>query len=290
MCGASVRLAFKTTDRNRALSTRSFAYTRCEDCGTYALSDVPADLGMYYPPEYYGAEDRGVVERAAAAPIEQSKLELIRPYAKGGRLIEIGPGGGGFALAARDAGFSVTAIEMDERACERLERLGGVSAIRSDKPEEVVAELPPSDVVALWHVLEHLPRPALTLERVASNLRPGGVLALAVPNPESLQFGLLRGRWAHVDAPRHLYLPPLGALAECLGRHGLDLASVTTADAAGRHWNRFGWEYALRRFPARGPGGRLTHLSSVLVALSLAPLERRGLAGATYAAVFVKRR
>ena len=32
---------------------------------------------------------------------------------------------------------------------------------------------------------------------------------------------LLRGRWVHVDAPRHLTLMPLDALAERAGRGGL---------------------------------------------------------------------
>jgi SAM-dependent methyltransferase len=290
LCGAETRYAFTTTDRNRALSNRRFTYDRCVRCGTYALRDVPFDLGAYYPPEYYGSEDRAVLAAAAASAIEQGKLGLVRPYASGGALVEIGPGGGQFALAASNAGFSVTSIEMDADACERLERLVGVPAIHSAEPELVLAGLPPSDVIAMWHVLEHLPRPRIALERAANNLRPGGVLALAVPNPASLQFRLLRGRWAHVDAPRHLFLLPLRAVSDAVAEHGLELASATSADAAGRHWNRFGWEYALRRFPARRPGSRFTRALAGAIDLAISPVERCGLAGATYSAVFVKRR
>ncbi len=289
LCGAETRYAFTTTDRNRALSSRRFTYDRCVRCGTYALRDVPLDLDVYYPPEYYGPEDRAVLERAAQAPIERCKLELIDPYARSGRLVEIGPGGGQFALAARNAGFAVTTIEMDQGACERVERLVGVPAIQSAEPEVVLDGLPASDVIVMWQVLEHLPRPSLALERAAHNLRPGGVLALAVPNPESFQFRLLRGRWAHVDAPRHLFLMPLHAVSDAVARHGLELAFATTADAAGRHWNRFGWEYALRRFPARRPSSRITRTLAGAVALTLSAVERRDLAGATYSAVFVKR-
>jgi len=290
LCGAETRYAFTTTDRNRALSSRRFTYDRCVRCGTYALRDVPLDLDVYYPPEYYGPEDRAVLERAAASPIEQGKLGLIGPYASGGALLEIGPGGGQFALAASNAGFSVTSIEMDGGACERLERLVGVPAIHSGEPEVVLAGLAPSDVIAMWHVLEHLPRPRMALEAAARNLRPGGVLALAVPNPQSLQFRLLRGRWAHVDAPRHLFLLPLRAVSGAVAEHGLELASATTADAAGRHWNRFGWEYALRRFPARRPSSRVSRTLAGVIDQALSPVERRGLTGTTYSAVFIKRR
>jgi hypothetical protein len=141
----------------------------------------------------------------------------------------------------------------------------------------------------LWHVLEHLQRPAAVLEQAAAQLEPGGVVALAVPNPDSLQFRLLRGRWAHVDAPRHLFLIPFGALRAQAAKVGLDLAHVTTSDPAGRHWNWFGWEYALRRHPASRPSTRLTRIFALLLTLCLVPLERRGMNGTAYTAVFVKR-
>ena len=257
-------------------------------CGTFALADVPADLSSYYPQEYYGLPDRDTLERAANSKREQARLALIRAVRPGGRLLEIGPGGGQFSLAAHNAGFEVTAIEMDERSCERLERIVGVRAVCSSEPESVLEQLPASDVIVLWHVLEHLPRPATAIERIADNLKPGGVFALAVPNPESLQFRLLRGRWAHVDAPRHLFLIPLSALVQQAASHGLALGSVTSTDPDGRYWNQFGWEYALRRFPAVRPSTSRSRLSSRALTMVLAPIERRGRAGSTYTALFVK--
>ena len=289
LCGGALRPAFTTTDRNRALSDVPFDYLRCARCGTYSLASVPEDLGLYYPPEYYGPADRAALEQVAASPAEQAKLDLIRPHVAGGRLVEIGPGGGQFSLAASHAGFAVSAIEMDAASCERLERVVGVSAICSDHPETVLDELGASDVIALWHVLEHLRDPAIVLERIAANLRTGGVLALAVPNPQSLQFRLLRGRWAHVDAPRHLFLVPLRALVGFMASHGLALAAATTCDPAGRHWNRFGWEYALRRPPANRQAGLPRRVGAGVVTRLLWPLEGHGMVGSTYTAVFVKR-
>lgn len=288
-CGGEQREAFATTDRNRACSDIRFTYLRCVRCGTYSLRNVPADLGLYYPDDYYASEERDALERAASAPPEQAKLAMISAHVSAGRLVEIGPGGGQFSLAASNAGFLVSAVEMDQQACERIERVLGIPVLQSSQPETALAQLPPSDVVAMWHVLEHLERPALTIERIAENLRPGGVLALAVPNPQSLQFRLLGGRWAHVDAPRHIFLVPLDALAEYASGHGLELVSSTTADPAGRYWNWFGWEYALRRFPAKHPTTRLTRALAAVLARVVSPLERRALAGSTYTAVFVKR-
>jgi hypothetical protein len=127
------------------------------------------------------------------------------------------------------------------------------------------------------------------LEQAAKALQPGGVLALAMPNPDSLQFRLLGGRWAHVDAPRHVFLIPFATLRARMDDLGFDVGQVTTSDPAGRYWNAFGWEYALRRHPARRSSMRATRTCSRLLALGLAPLERRGMNGTAYTAVFVKR-
>lgn len=250
------------------------------------MADVPADLGRYYPDDYYELPTRATLEIAAAA--EAPKLALIQRFVSPGPLLEIGAAYGIFARAAALAGFDVTAIEMDARSCRYLEEVVGVKAICSDMPEQAVGDVGPVKAVTMWHVLEHLPRPWELLAQVAERLEPGGVLALAMPNPDSLQFRLLGGRWAHVDAPRHLFLIPFSTLRRRAAELGLELGHVTTSDPAGRYWNVFGWEYALRRHPARRPSTGATRVSSRLVALGLSPLERRSMNGTAYTAVFVK--
>jgi SAM-dependent methyltransferase len=213
----------------------------------------------------------------------------LRQFGAGGTLVEIGAGFGLFARAARKAGFEVTAIEMDARCCDYLENVVGVDAICSDAPERALADIGPSRAIVLWHALEHLPRPWAVLERAVESLAPGGVLALAMPNPDSLQFRLLGTRWAHIDAPRHLFLIPFAALEARMMDLGLRLAHVTARDRAGRGWNSFGWEYALRRDPARRPPTIFTWTAAHILAQGLAPFERRGMNGTTYTAAFVKR-
>lgn len=275
-----------TSDRNRGIGDRRFEYRRCDACGTTSLADVPADLADYYPDEYYVLPS--LEEQRAIARGEAYRMGFVAPHASGGQLTEVGPGTGVFAVQAQDAGFDTVAIEMDERASRYLRDVIGIRVITSDEPERVLETLAPSRVVALWHVLEHLPRPRECLEAAAGNLEPGGVLVVAVPNPHSLGFRILRGRWPHVDAPRHLCLIPAPTLVERLGALGLEPVELSTDDAGARHWNRFAWQYALGT-PA---DGRLRWLAArfagAAVAAALAPLERRGRRGATYTAVFRK--
>jgi SAM-dependent methyltransferase len=287
LCGGVARHAFLASDLNRAADEERFDYARCSACATYFLTAPPLDLTPYYPQEYYELPAAAELDRLAQSQAPVAEL-LLEHVGGPGRLVEVGPGEGVFARAALRAGFDVTAIEMDARACTHLRDVAGVEAIESAEPEDVIAKLPPSRAIVMWHVIEHLRRPWEVIERAAANLQDGGVLAIASPNPQALQFKLLRRRWAHLDAPRHLFLIPDDTLTRRCGELGLRLRSTTTADAAGRHWNRFGWEYALRRAPRSRPATRTSTLLSAVIAKGFSPIERRARNGCAYTSIFVK--
>ena len=119
LCGGSTEAAFTTTDRNRAITAEPFRYRRCTACRSLHLENVPDDLGPYYPAEYFSLPDLEGL-RAQAMP-ERWRMELVAAHATPpGRLTEIGPGNGIFAIQALDAGFEVAAIEVDDRACAYL--------------------------------------------------------------------------------------------------------------------------------------------------------------------------
>jgi SAM-dependent methyltransferase len=274
--------AFAATDRNRGLSAERFHYARCGACGTLALTDVPEDLGRFYPASYYD------LPSAADLPPERDKVELLKRFAEPGRLVEIGPGSGAFAHTAKGAGFDVTAIEMVARTAAHLQATVGVAAVNSDDPRTVLSELPPSRAIALWQVIEHLPNPGEVLDAAAANLEPGGALILATPNPDALQLKVMGPRWPHIDAPRHLFLLPLEALTQRAQRAGLRRVHASANDADARNWNRFGWEWGFRRRPGAQPPSRAVALATLAFTLAVSPLERRGLLGASYTAVFTK--
>ncbi len=277
-CGADSAPALSAWDRNRETSSERFAYNRCRACGTVFMVDVPADLGPYYAGDYHRFDSDGHPEwkhNPNLLEVEAYRLRLLRTLTEPGVLIDIGAGPGGFAAAAKDAGFDVTAIEMDARCCEYLEAGLGVRAICSDEPIVQLRAQPPARVISLWHVLEHLRDPAEMLATAAERLLPGGVLALGVPNPRSLQFRLLRSRWAHLDAPRHLCLMPEEALIARLREHGLRPLQAMTGDPFGLVCSLHGWAYALRRRPARADSPASVIHAARLLTRALGPIEHR---------------
>ena len=284
-CAAKALPYLSQRDRNLRVSRDRFDYRRCDSCGLIFLTPVPDDLDRYYPEQYYELP-RSRSRLVELAGREQFKLDLIRPFEPGGDLLEIGPGWGSFAYAAQSAGYSVTVVEKDERCRTYLEEVAGVS-VRAPKSTGALPDgLQKYDVVALWHVLEHLPDFGQMLVELAGLVRPGGVLAIATPNPAAWQFRVMRGVWPHLDAPRHLQLIPAGVIKKILRPLGFEPVVETTGDAGGRSWDRFGWQrLVMNALPRSRLLGLAGFVAGYAIGWLLAPLDRRPMRGAAYTIV-----
>jgi len=287
-CGGGVEPAFDTTDINRRISDARFSYGRCVACGIVFLRNVPADLGRYYPSDYYFLA-RSLEELAAWGESERFKLDIVQGFRKSGRLIEIGPASGAFAYLAKTAGFQVTAIEMDKRCSDYLASTAGIDVINSADEARALQSAPAADVIAMWHVIEHLIDPWTMIEVAAAKLKPGGVLVLAAPNPGADQFRLFGRRWVHVDAPRHLWLIPPAVLAQRGARSGLSVRMVTTRDPGSLFWNRFGWQYSLANLLGVPPENRWMSRAARVLAKAGSVVEAREGRGSAYTIVLEKR-
>jgi 2-polyprenyl-3-methyl-5-hydroxy-6-metoxy-1,4-benzoquinol methylase len=286
-CAGVMSPFLETRDHNRGASAQVFRYERCARCGLASLANVPADLGRYYAAGYHEIpSSAGDLERGAQH--EAYKIDLVKQFVRRGRLLEIGPGWGAFCLLAKRAGFDVEAIEQDARCCEFLRSALGVRAIQSDRPAAALQQASAPDVVALWHVVEHLADPWQVLEAAAGRLAPGGILLIATPNPDSFQLRLFGSRWTHVDAPRHLHLLPMRLLRERMAALGLEAELVTTTDPGSLGWNDFGWRFSFANLAPRSALKRPLRLAGRVAGTLAAAIDRREGRGSAYTAVFRK--
>jgi SAM-dependent methyltransferase len=277
---------FTARDRNRRVSRDPFTYLRCDTCGLVRLANPPDDLGKFYPEAYYDLPCRQrLAEIAGRDPF---KIDLVRRFSKVGRLLEIGPAFGVFAFQAQKAGYDVSAIEMDARCCDYLARELGISAAQSDAPQQALAAFAPQDVIALWHVIEHLPDPWRLLRAAAAKLRPGGIVVIATPNPLAWQFGLMGAFWPHVDAPRHLYLLPSRTIIDFVRPFGVSCIHMSTDDEDARSWDRFGWQRLLMNACSEKWTERAAFVAGWALSAVMAPMDRRADAGSAYTLVLRK--
>jgi len=286
-CGKEAFLHFRARDLNCRISRETFHYHRCSSCALVFLAPIPVDLGSYYRDDYIAYTVPSSVEQLAAqAEKVRFRMELVQKFVSGGRLLEIGPSYGGFAFLAKQAGFDVEAIEMDATCCRFLTSVVGVKAVHSSDVNAALTTLGDYNVIALWHVVEHLSDPWATLDLLANRLLPGSILVISTPNPDSWQFKIFGRFWVHVDAPRHLALIPAPLLTRFLRARGLNPLLSTTTDEDGLTLNRFGWCQSFRNFFSfkliRYPMGLVGRTVGQLVK----PLERTAWRGSAYTIVF----
>ena len=58
----------------------------------------------------------------------------------------------------------------------------------------------------MWHVFEHLAEPKATLSKLSKIIKPGGILALALPNSDSINAEIFGEYWSGYDVPRHYFV------------------------------------------------------------------------------------
>ena len=185
--------------RDRASGVRHTLY-RCTGCGvgfTWPAVNAEPAAPTLLP-------DGGILRRVADALTRAELDPVFGAVRSGGAVLDIGAGSGNRALILARAGYRVTAVEPDaaEAALARRQ-LGG----RVDVHECAIEALPASetgyDGAVLSHVLEHLADPDATLRATRQRLRPGGALVVFVPNAESGEARLFRGRWHGWEPSRH---------------------------------------------------------------------------------------
>ena len=164
----------------------------------------------------------------------------------------------------------------------------GVNAINSNNAIEVMKQKALYDVVAFWHVLEHLSDPWLTLDAACEILKPGGIIVLATPNPNAFQFKIMGRYWPHLDAPRHVMVIPMKLLAEKLESLGMKKELITTNDRGSNYLNVFGWKHFFRRRISHGNTRKAVSKIGRLVAHVLSPIEKIEGKGSAYTMVFRK--
>ena len=178
---------------------------QCEVCGT----------GITWPPPNRDVEGDGLwkdlygASRLARRSIWMSealkRVEWLQLYVAEGCLLEIGSGTGEFLRVATDQGYETYGVETSRWAAEEARKLGVEIEIGylSDWRARYRGLRP--DVVAIWHVLEHVPDPVSFLDEVRRTLRPGGTLVLEVPNGSSSAFKRLGLEWDNAQPDDHFF-------------------------------------------------------------------------------------
>jgi SAM-dependent methyltransferase len=168
--------------------------TRCPRCGAATTDPWPSEAEL---DRAYGSWYRPASGRFSwiGDPLLRRTRALLA-----GRLNRIAPPGPVLDVGAGE-GVLIDALRRRGRIAVGLER----GAERDDLRDEPLGQIEGEwAAVVFWHSLEHLPDPGDAIRDAARLLGPTGVIAIAIPNNDSLQARAFGDRWLHLDPPLHL--------------------------------------------------------------------------------------
>ena len=183
-----------------------YTVRRCGKCGLARTFPWPEKDEMAVS---YGRGAYNPVKKLCAKALEmlaqvseRTKMRRLSRLTQGRSLLDVGSGKGRFVRVANDQGWNAYGYEpYQEASVPPKYRDRFFRGRLNDLPLKEGAV----DVVTMWHVLEHIPDPQMTLQSVRKYLKDDGLLLIAVPNVQSFLAKAAKRWWYHLDVPRHLW-------------------------------------------------------------------------------------
>lgn len=199
----------KIAVKDHSISKENFEIIQCTECNFLITSPRPADneISKYYASEEYishSGTKKGLIN-SLYHKVQKLNMNLkYRAFAKyvpRGTWMDYGAGNGAF----------LQYLESKKIVCEGFEPDATARKVASEKnisiqdSEEYKASSKQYSSITMWHVLEHIPNLNEIFQKHKSNLMPGGILTIAVPNHKSYDESFYKDYWAAYDVPRHLW-------------------------------------------------------------------------------------
>lgn len=191
------------------------------------------------------------------------------PYQPNGRLLEVGCGGGAMLKGMADLGWIVEGVDFDENAVRNAREKG--LHIRHGNLTEQQYEDNSWDVIAMIHVIEHVPNPRELLLECKRILKPGGKLVIVTPNVNSMGHRIFQSSWRGLEPPRHLHIFTTGSLSRLGTDTGFRNYSCKTVIRDAN--NLFQASFAIRGREQRRTRNRLRVASEKILAKALQGVE-----------------
>ncbi|NLU76469.1 class I SAM-dependent methyltransferase [Streptomyces sp. HNM0575] len=201
LCGESRQQPLYEPTKRKANGKIAWRYhvVRCPSCGfLYRNPNIlPHRLGDLYS-KNYSTFLTGNYAMNRQRRYRQA-MDAFTPVFGSGenrRLLDFGCGAGYFLELAEQRGFDACGVDLSpdsvQQANERLTSAKAHFGAPEDLPEIAAGGF---DVITLWSVLAHLPRPLEDFTTFRNLLGPGGVLMILTVNAQSLLLKAYQSEW-----------------------------------------------------------------------------------------------
>jgi SAM-dependent methyltransferase len=238
-----------------------FRLVACTDCGLVYRNPTERsiELESTYERDCPPLDTLRLLHDAQRHASAEQASRIRRMLRSGATVLEVGSYVGAFLAVARDAGLNAIGVDIN-RPVNSFSRSLGFD-VRDGQLDDI--DLSPVDAVVIWNTFDQLADPRATVMAARARLRPGGLLAIRVPNGAFYRRwrGRLGGRGSAVAratlAHNNLLTFPyrwgfsLPSLSSLLQQTGMTIAEsvgdvlVPTSDSFTKRWAR--WEERLAK-------------------------------------------
>jgi 2-polyprenyl-3-methyl-5-hydroxy-6-metoxy-1,4-benzoquinol methylase len=263
------------------------SHVACDACAHIYLNPQPTPnaLPVMYPENYgtFSTKFKGGANPLAAIKnaVNFKRFKRVAgDLAKGTRILDVGCGNGELlrTLAAARPDLELYGLDwhFPPATREALEE-AGIHLIEGTLEN---APLPENffDRVLMYQLVEHLWEPRAGLTKLATTLKPGGIIAIETPDTDGYdRYFFSAGTWGGYYVPRHLNLYNFSRLARLLSETGLEIVQQRSLPAP------VIWCYSLQavvqeRFGPKTRIARLFDLRNIAALAGFAVLDMAAIA------------
>jgi 2-polyprenyl-3-methyl-5-hydroxy-6-metoxy-1,4-benzoquinol methylase len=204
----------------------------CLNCGLVYVHPRPdpKELHALYDESYFQNDQSGVVGYANYLDDEVQirktfarRLQFLERWIQPGKLLDVGCAAGFFLDEAHRRGWQVQGSDVSAFAARYVKERFGYEVVQGSLGDADFAR-DSFDLITLWDVIEHVPDPKAHVQKIAELLRPGGLVALATPDVDSVPARLTGKRWVGYKlSEEHVYYFSARTLKRMLDEAGFDV-------------------------------------------------------------------
>ncbi len=234
--GKTSKMNCDLCDKNKFKSLfkkKGYSITKCKYCGLVTVDPFPTDeeLAKLYDEEYFegGKNKKGYsnykegiknyFDYVTKEPYIQKRINYLKQFSKGGRLLDVGCAHGFFLKAIREEGWDVTGIDISKYASDFGKKEFNLNIINKSL-EDAKFVSNHFDVVTIWSFLDHCTTPMNVFKEINRILKPGGILAFNISNVDSFRAMINASNWRPIRPPEHLYYFSINTSNKYLSRTG----------------------------------------------------------------------
>jgi SAM-dependent methyltransferase len=235
-------------------------YYECGTCEALQIETVPADLGKYYPENYYSFKqypdasiDTTWLRKVKSGHLLYGKNKIAGsllsigykipehiPWLKiagvgyDDAILDVGSGNGDILVKYCKAGFTnLQGIDPFLKQ-EFVAANGKLKLLRKSIFDK--QELDAYDLVMLNHSFEHMDAPQAIFQRLSELVKPGKILLIRTPVNKSFASEKYKEDWVDMDPPRHLVVHSHKSIQLLAEKNGFSLEQVVYDSTAFQFW------------------------------------------------------